>query len=612
MAVGSQRAAEIVRDERIERKVDVKAILPARLSAFPWFGFSGLKLSSEVVAQIDPAGSTLVFTNTRSQAELWFDRIRRAKPEWGAIMGLHHGSLARENRERVENGARDGSIRVVVATSSLDLGVDFPRVEKVIQIGTVKGFGRALQRAGRAFHRPSEPTALWICPTHLLETVEISAVRDGLANGALEARSPFAKPMDVLTQFLLNSAYGGGFSLSEIRALLQSTTSFKDVSERELGWALDLLTTGGLTLQAYPEFKKLCLIDGRYRFADARLARLHKMNIGTIVSSGGVQVKFARGSALGTVDEAFIAKLAPGEAFSFAGRSLRLERVRDMTAYVRLAEGDKLATPAWDGRLFPMSADLAKGMRFEVDKLARGAAPLSPELIAFQAAARRQGEASRIPRADQLLIERWRAPDGFRLFAYPFAGRALHEGLGHLLAYRLSRSAARSISVSANEHGFELLSPTPLGTDAEIEAALSDRVHLREDVEASLNFPELSKRAFREIARVAGLIQQGRPHERKSARHLQMSSGALFEVFRKYDPGHLLLEQAYQEVRERQLQIERLDHAIGDFSRRQFLFQDVRDLTPFSFPLYVERVRSTLSSERLDDRIARLQARLEG
>ena len=598
----------------IPRNIKVQAILPASVASCPWFGYSGLRLLPEVIRSIDPFKSTLIFTNTRSHAERWYQAIAARKPEWAETMALHHGSLDLDERQRVEEGIKTGRLRLVVATSSLDLGVDFPPVEDVIQIGSAKSIARAIQRAGRAFHRPGEHTLVRLCPTNFLEIVEASAVRAAVSDGVLEARMPLAKPLDVFVQFLLNSAFQEGFDPVQLLTQARSSYSFRTVTDSEAAWALEFIVAGG-ALSAYPQFRKVEQIEGRYRFVSSNMARQQKMNIGTILSDSGVLVQMRGGPKLGFVDETFAAKLKPGDVIQFGGRTVAFIHIQDMTAYVRPASQCNPVATVWNGTILPISVPLSRYLRREIAEMAlavRGRPPHSPEAAALLAIARIQQTRSRIPAADQTLMEEYRSREGHHLFVYTWEGWSVNEGLGHLAASRLTRVRPNTIAVSANNHGFELLSTETLGSFSEIRQALTDVGGLEEEIQASLNYSELAKRAFREVARVAGLIYQGPPSRRKSSRHLQMSSSLLFDVFRQYEPDHPLLAQAYREVRDQQLQLDRLRTVMGSIADQECLHVRIPRLTPFAFPLYVERIQSRLSTEKFEQRIARLQREVFG
>ncbi|HVG02332.1 MAG TPA: helicase-related protein, partial [Nitrospira sp.] len=606
-AVGALQPT-IVRAD-IPRNIQVRSILPASISSCPWFGYSGLRLLPDVISSINPSKSTLLFTNTRSHAERWYQAIRAQKPEWAETMALHHGSLDLDERHRVEEGIKSGRLRLVVATSSLDLGVDFPHVEDVIQIGSAKSIARAIQRAGRAFHRPGEQTLVRLCPTNFLEIMESSAVREALRDGVLEDRTPLNKPLDVFVQFLLNSAFHEGFNPVEILGQARSSYSFRTVTEKEAAWALEFIVAGG-ALSAYQQFHKVEQIDGRYRFVSSNMARQQKMNIGTILSESGVLVQVRGGARLGIIDETFAAKLKPGDVIQFGGRTVAFLQIRDMTAYVKPARQRSPVATVWSGTVLPISVPLSHYLRREIAEMGlavQGKPPHSPEVSALLPIARIQQARSKIPAAHHTLLEDYRSREGHHLFVYTWEGWSVNEGLGHLAASRLARMHPNTISVSANNHGFELLSTEPLGSFDEIRQALTNVDGLEAEIQASLNYPELAKRAFREIARVAGLIHQGSPSGRKSSRHLQMSSSLLFDVFRQYEPDHPLLAQAYREVQDQQLQLDRLRAVMDAIAEQECLHMRIPRLTPFAFPLYVERIRSRLSTEKFEQRIARLQ-----
>jgi ATP-dependent Lhr-like helicase len=425
----------------------------------------------------------------------------------------------------------------------------------------------------------------------------------------LEERTQPEKPLDVLVQFLLNSSFNDGFDPADLLHQIRSTVSFRAVTEEEFSWALNFIRFGG-SLSAYPEFRKVEVVEGWYRFVSAEAARRHKMNIGTILSESGVTVQVRGGARLGMIDETFVAKLRPGDVIQFGGRTVQFLQMRDMTAYVKPARQRSPVAAVWSGTILPLSLQLSSYLRREVDRLRQAVEGLdqpSPEIDALLPIARIQASRSRIPSITQTLIETCRTAEGHHVFVYTWEGWSVNEGLGHLAAYRLSRLRPNTIAVSATNYGFELLSTEPLGSDREIGLALTVLEGLEQDIQASQNYPELARRAFREIARIAGLVYQGSPSARKTARHLQMSASLLFDVFRQYEPSHPLLAQAFREVSDRQLQIDRLRGLMRRMSEQELLIVPIPRLTPFAFPLYVERIKSRLSTEKLEQRLARLQ-----
>ena len=599
------------------KTVVVDALIPPLVERFPWAGHLGLQMVPQVVAAIEEGSSAIVFTNTRSQTEIWYQAILAARPDWAGSIALHHGSLDRKTRDWVENGMRAGTLRCVVATSSLDLGVDFSPVDRVLQIGSPKGVARLLQRAGRSGHQPGQASRVTCVPTNALELLEVAAVRDGMEAGAIEARNQLDRPLDVLAQHLVTVALGGGFIAEELLAEVRTTRAYAGLMDDEWDWVMEFVSSGGASLAAYPEYARLELENGRYVLHDRELARRHRMSIGTIVSDAAMVVQYLRGGVLGSVEESFVARLKPGDRFFFAGTPLEFVRVRDMRAWVRRAPNTRGAIPRWMGSRLPLSGELAERLRRRLgeasDGVYRGA-----ELEALKPLLEIQRKWSAIPRPDELLIERMKSRDGFHLFFYPLEGRLVHEGLAALFAYRLSRILPISFVMSSNDWGFELLSPDEAPLDVALthgrettDPHLLSPDGLAEDIPASLNAAEMARRQFREIARVAGLVFPGFPRSGKTARQLQASSGLFFDVFQRYEPGNLLLAQAHREVLERQLERSRLGIALQRLSRARVAITNPGRFTPLSFPLLVDRTRNKVSSEKLSDRIKRMQLALE-
>ncbi|MBW8771617.1 MAG: ligase-associated DNA damage response DEXH box helicase, partial [Gemmatimonadetes bacterium] len=441
------------------KRVVVDALIPPVVERFPWAGHLGTQLVPQVVEAIERARSTIVFTNTRSQTEIWYQAILAARPDWAGAIALHHGSLDRKTRDWVESAMRAGTLRCVVATSSLDLGVDFTPVDRVLQIGSPKGVARLLQRAGRSGHQPGETSRVTCVPTNALELLEVAAVRDGMESGTIEARLPVERPLDVLAQHLVTVALGGGFVADRLLAEVRSTRAYAELADDEWAWALDFVTTGGETLSAYPEYARVHVEDGVYTLGPGEQARRHRMSIGTIVSDAQIVVQYLRGGVLGSVEESFAARLTPGTRFFFAGTPLEFVRVRDMRVWVRRAPNTRGAIPRWMGSRLPLSDELAHLLRLRLQEAADGVFR-GAELEALRALLEIQRKWSAIPRADELLVERMRSRDGWHLFIYPLEGRLVHEGLAALFAYRMSRCVPITFAMSSNDWGIELLSPT--------------------------------------------------------------------------------------------------------------------------------------------------------
>jgi ATP-dependent helicase Lhr and Lhr-like helicase len=608
--LGVGGAGRVVRGH-VPKEVVVDALLPPTVERFPWAGHLGTQLLPQVVDAIEEGETTIVFTNTRSQTEIWYQALLAARPDWAGRIALHHGSLDRARRDWVENGLRSGLLRCVVATSSLDLGVDFSPVDRVLQVGSPKGVARLLQRAGRSGHRPGAVSRVTCVPTNALELVEVAAARDGMRAGAIEARLPVERPLDLLAQHAVTVALGGGFLPDELRDEVRTTRAYAGLMDDEWAWVLDFVTRGGAALDAYPEFRRVVVgEDGRCVVEDRGIARRHRMSIGTIVSDAAVTVQYVRGARLGTVEESFIARLAPGDRFVFAGKPLELVRVRDMVAQVRRAPNAKGAIPRWMGARMPLSTELAASLRARLEEASRGIFR-DAEMEAVRPILEVQRRWSRIPAADELLVERVRTREGHHLFLFPFEGRLVHEGLAALLAYRIARLVPISFTFSMNDYGIELLSPERAPLEEALEAGLFSPAGLMDDVPASLNATEMARRQFREIARVAGLVFQGFPHAGKSVRQLQASSRLFFDVFTRYDPGNLLVSQAHREVLERQLESSRLGRTLERLTGSRVVVTEPPRTPPLAFPLLVDRTREAVSSETLGDRVRRMQAALE-
>ncbi|PYC21748.1 ligase-associated DNA damage response DEXH box helicase [Pseudomonas mosselii] len=592
----------------------IDTLLPATLERFPWAGHLGLRMLGQVVEQLEGSPATLVFTNTRSQAETWYQALLEARPDWAGLLALHHGSLSREVRDWVELALKKGQLKAVVCTSSLDLGVDFLPVERVLQIGSAKGVARLMQRAGRSGHAPGRPSRATLVPTHGLELLEAAAVRTAVAEGKVEARQAPERPLDVLVQHLVSMALGDGSLAQDMLAEVRSAWSYRDLSDGQWQWALAFIRHGGLSLTAYPDFRRAEPdAEGRWRVPDARLARRHRMSIGTIVSDASLTVKFwGRGGSgsLGTVEEGFIARLRPGDHFLFGGRTLELVEVREMCVYVRRASGSKAAIPRWNGGRMPLSGELAEALLEQLDAADQGHYH-SPEIRLLRPLLTVQQAWSALPGKCTLLAETLKSREGWHLFLYPFAGRSVHLGLASLLAWRLARETPRSFSIAVNDYGLELLCASPVDYPGALTPALFDSDDLLPEVLASLNASELARRRFREIARIAGLVFTGYPGAPKSTRQLQASSGLYFDVFQQHDPDNLLLTQARQEVLSQELDVQRLRQTLQRLQTLRLDVRVIRRATPFAFPLLVERFRESLSSEKLADRIRRMVADLE-
>lgn len=596
-----------------DKTLVIDTLLPATAERFAWAGHMGLRMLPQVVEAIEASASCLVFTNMRSQAERWYRALLEARPDWAGVLALHHGSLDREVREWVELGLKEGRVKAAVCTSSLDLGVDFLPVDRVLQIGSAKGVARLVQRAGRSGHAPGRPSRITLVPTHSLELVEAAAARAAVRAGRIEARHSPREPLDVLVQHLVTVALGGGFEPDALLAEVRGTVAYEALDDANWRWALDFVRQGGASLTAYPDYHRVVPDEhGVWRVPDARLARRHRVNIGTIVSDASISVQYLGGGKLGSVEESFIARLRPGDAFMFSGRLLELVRVEQMTALVRRATAGRAALPRWNGGRMPLSSTLADAVLRELAEADAGRFD-SPEMACVRPLIDIQRRWSGVPAPDVLVAETLKSREGWHLFLYPFAGRQVHLGLAGLIAWRAAQPETGTFSIALNDYGIELLSAKPIDWAERLPGLLSvpPLETLLHEVLASLNATELARRRFREIARIAGLIFQSHPGERRSNRQLQASATLFFEVFQQHDPGNLLLAQAERELLTQELDVRRLAQALGRMAGQTLQVHALRKPTPLAFPLMVERFREKLSNESLGDRIARMVSELE-
>ena len=594
----------------IEKQINLETILPDTIETFPWAGHLGISLIEKVVPIIKSGQSTLIFTNTRAQCEIWYQNLLDVAPDLAGIIAMHHGSIDRKLRDWVENALHEGTLKAVVCTSSLDLGVDFRPVENIIQIGSPKGVARFIQRAGRSGHQPGAVSTIYFVPTHSLELMEGAALRQAVQEKQLESRLPYIRSFDVLIQYLITLAVSDGFFPERIFTEVKETYSYGSMTPDEWKWLLHFITTGGESLYAYDEYRKVDIEeDGRYKVNSRRVAMRHRMQIGTITGDASMQVKYVKGSRIGSIEEWFIAQLKPGDTFWFAGRSLELVRIKEMTVQVKRSRKKKGKIPAWLGGKMPLSSQLSLYIRTKMDQIRAGEVE-DIELERLEPLLQVQRERSHIPNRHEFLLESFNSREGNHLVIYPFEGRNVHEGMGSLIAYRLSQITPISFSIAMNDYGFELLSDIPIPIEEALEQGLFSTENLSQDITASINAAELARRKFRDIASIAGLIFMGYPGKQKKNRHVQASSQLFFDVFRDYEPGNLLYQQAYEEVMTFQLEEARLRTALDRINQQKIVLSKPPKATPFAFPIIVDRLRERLSSEKLEDRVQRMKLQL--
>jgi len=601
---------------QINKTIQIESIFPDEIEKFPWAGHLGIKLVDKVIPIIMGSTTTLIFINTRGMSEMWYQALLTACPELAGAIALHHGSIEQELRFWVEENLHTGKLKAVVCTSSLDLGVDFRPVETVIQVGSPKGVARFLQRAGRSGHGPGEVSKIYFLPTHSLELLEAAALKEATEIKLIENREPRILCFDVLIQYLSTLAISDGFFPEQIYKEIKSTHCYSDITGDEWQQILQFTTAGGVALQQYDDYKKIEIIDGLYKINDRRIAMRHRMHIGTIVSDPMMKVKFISGGFVGVIEEGFIARLQPGDTFTLAGRILEFVMVKEMTALVRKSNAKKSIIPSWQGGRMPLSANLGFMLRKKLDEAGlhlhnNNKKDIGAEIKALQPLFELQEYLSHIPKQNELLIEHIETKDGFHLFVFPFEGRLVHEAMAAILAYRISRITPITFSLAMNDYGFELLSDQPIPLDDTNCYELFSPDDLLMDIQRSVNSVEMARRKFRDIAVIGGLIFQGFPGEQKKARHLQSSASLLFNVFSEYEPGNLLLRQAYNEVMEQQMEEQRLRDMLERIQKSKIIITFPNSLTPFCFPIKVDSLRENLTSEKLEDRVKKMQMQME-
>ena len=594
----------------MEKQTEIVSVFPDEIEKLPWSGHLGLKLISKIIPIIQKSKTTLIFINTRGMAEVWYHALLNNCPDLAGVIALHHGSIDRELRNWIEENLSSGNLKVVVCTASLDLGVDFRPVETVIQVGSPKGVARFLQRAGRSGHQPDAVSRIYFLPTHSLELLEAAALKAAVVENVVESREPRLMCFDVLIQYLNTLAVGDGFHPDLIFNEVKATFCFSELTRQEFDEVVYFISQGGKTFREYDEFKKVEKEGELYKINNRNIAMRHRLHIGTIVSDSMLKVKFDTGGYVGVIEEYFISRLGPGDVFSLAGFHLEYVMIKEMTVLVRKSSIKKAKVPSWNGGRMPLSANLGKKLRQQMNFVSETKSNYIDELKILQPLFVMQQELSHVPKENELLIEHIETKDGFHLFVYPFEGRLVHEAMAAILAYRISRICPITFSFAMNDYGFELLSDQPIPVDDTNVYHLFSTHNLLSDIQSSINSSEMARRKFRDISVIGGLVFQGMPGEKKKARHLQASASLLFNVLSEYDSSHLLLNQAYNEVMEQQMEEQRLREMLERVQQSKIIISHPKQLTPFCFPIKVDSMREDLSSEKLEDRVRKMQIEL--
>lgn len=595
----------------LPKRVEIETIFPDKIENFPWSGFVGTKLLPKVVPIIHSSNSVLIFTNTRSQSEIWYRQLLDVAPEFAGLIALHHGSLDQKTRTWVEDNLHEGKLKAVICTSSLDLGVDFSAVDTVVQVGSPKGVARFMQRAGRSGHSPGALSKIYFVPTNSLEIIEGAAMRESLKRNVVESRIPYIRSFDVLVQYLVTLAVADGFKPEIIYAEIKKTFCYASVTPEDFAWALQFITNGGNSLDAYDEFHKVVIEDGIYKVTNRTIASRHRLSMGTIVSYAAMQVKYLSGKRLGSIEEHFISKLKPGDVFWFSGNNLEIVHIHHMDVLVRKSKAKKGLIPSWQGGRMPLSSQLAEMIRYKIDHFFDTDTIHEEELKKLKTLFDLQAKRSHLPTNKEFLIEYVESKEGYHVFMYPFEGRFVHEGMAAIVARKISEIKPMTFSVAMNDYGFELLSDQEIPIEEALELDLFGIENLEKEIQLSVNATEMARRRFREIASIAGLVFQGFPGKSMKTRHLQANSELFFKVFEQYDSGNLLLRQAYDEVLDFQLEIKRMRKAYNRINEQKLVLVRPEKVTPFAYPIMVDRMRGKFTNEKLEDRLFKMKTQLE-
>ncbi|MEO1101113.1 MAG: ligase-associated DNA damage response DEXH box helicase [Pseudomonadota bacterium] len=567
----------------------------------PWSGHSGRFAVPEVYEAIKAAKMALVFVNTRSQAEMMFQELWRANED-ALPIALHHGSLAREQRQKVEAAMARGELKAVVCTSTLDLGIDWGDVDLVIQMGAPKGAARLIQRIGRANHRMDEASRAMLVPTNRFEVLECRAAEAAVKAGEMDGESVRPGAIDVLAQHVMGRACGDGFRLDELYEEVRRAAPYKDIDWEMWERVVDFVATGGYALKTYDRFHRVVRRpDGQWVARTNRDAQQHRMNVGAIVEankltvrkaqflkkktgkagSGGEAQAIRAGRKLGEVEEYFVQTLTPGDTFLFAGEILRLVTVQENDALVVSAKSDKPAIPYYAGGKFPLSTFLAERVRQMIHDPAQWKHLPKQVREWFEI----QKAKSAIPPPDHLLIETFPRADRHYLVCYPFEGRLAHQTLGMLLTRRLERAGRKPLGFVASEYALAVWSMDAMGDLDMAELFAPDM--LGDDLDAWLDESILMKRTFRNCALISGLIARRFPGQEKTGRQVTFSTDLIYDVLRSHEPDHLLLQAAQADAATGLLDIRRLSDALVR-AEGKIDHKHLPKISPFAVPVMLE------------------------
>lgn len=589
---GDENSVHIVKGDP-GAEADISILLPE--GRIPWSGHSGSYATEQVMEIIAAHKTTLVFCNTRGLAELMFQKLWKANGDQLPV-GIHHGSLSREARRKVEAAMARGELRGLVATASLDLGVDWGDVDCVVQMGAPKGASRLLQRIGRSNHRLDEPSKAILVPGNRFEYLEARAALDAVAERELDADVFRPGSLDVLAQHIMACACSGPFEEAEMLAEIRSAAPYRDLPSAEFARELDYIANGGYALRAYDRYKRLASRvdeDGQtiWRVSHPKFEKQHRLNAGIIVDAPILDVRFKNGRKLGTIEEHFAASLSTGDTFFFSGMSLEVLGIKDTDLTVR-ASSRPARIPTYGGTRMPLTTHLADRVRGFLSNPAEWEG--FPEDV--EEWLRVQSERSVLPKPGELLVETFPHEDRHFMVAYSFEGWNAHQSLGMLITRRMETAGLKPIGFVANDYSFATYSlervrdPAPLFSADILEDEFVDWVQ----------GSHLLKRAFREVAVIGGLVERQHPGKRKTGKQVTFSTDLIYDVLRRYEPDHLLLKAAWADARTKLTDVGRLASLL-DRAAHTMVHVDLPRVSPLAVPVLILIGREHVAQCSVDD-----------
>jgi len=574
----------------------------------PWAGHTSRYAMPEIYKAIVEHQTTLLFVNTRSQAEMLFQELWRINDD-NLPIALHHGSLDVGQRRRVEKAMESNSLRAIVATSTLDLGIDWGDVDLVVHVGAPKGASRLAQRIGRSNHRMDEPSRAILVPANRFEVLECRAALDANYLGAQDTPPLLTGALDVLSQHVLGSACGAPFVAGELFEEVRSAAPYARLDRHTFDRVVDFVATGGYALRTYERYARIRPTkDGKWRVSNPMVAQQYRLNVGTIVEMPMLNIRYARrgmgakgrgGPVLGKIEEYFLETMTPGDTFRFAGKTLRFEGIRENECFVSNASGDDAKVPIYAGGKFPLTTFLAEQVRAILAEPARW--HLLPEQVSDWL--RIQQEKSVLPGRRDLLVETFPRGHRFYMVAYPFEGRMAHQTLGMLLTRRLERAGARPLGFVATDYSLAVWALDDLGRMFKKRkpslGELFDEDMLGDDLEAWLNESWMLKRTFRNCALISGLIEKRHPGKEKSGRQVTISADLIYDVLRSHEPDHILLQATRADAASGLLDVSRLSDMLSRI-RGRIVHKALEGVSPLSVPAMLQIGKESVFGEAND------------